>query len=98
MLNYNHNELVSSSAIVRNFGNFLNSLKSKKLNKIAILRNNKVEAVILPIREYEKYQNLLEILEHQEIAELIADRENDNTDVVSFESILEENKIKYEDL
>jgi PHD/YefM family antitoxin component YafN of YafNO toxin-antitoxin module len=98
MLNYNHNELVSSSAIVRKFGDFLNKLKTKKLEKIAILKNNRVEAVILPIHEYEKYQNILDYFEHKEIAKLIEEREKDGSDFIDFEDILQENDINDEAL
>lgn len=46
-------EIVSATQLVRQFSNFLTELTNRKLNKIAIIRNNEMEAVLLPIDEYE---------------------------------------------
>lgn len=46
-------EIVSATQLVRQFSNFLTELTSRKLNKIAIIRNNEMQAVVLPIDEYE---------------------------------------------
>ncbi len=54
MVNFNRNEIVSATQLVRNFSSFINSLIKKKIDKIAIIRNNQIEAVILSIDEYEK--------------------------------------------
>ncbi len=54
MVNFNRNEIVSATQLVRNFSSFINNLVKKKIDKIAIIRNNQIEAVILSIDEYEK--------------------------------------------
>ena len=46
-------EIVSATQLVRQFSNFLTELTNRKLNKIAIIRNNEMQAVVLPIDEYE---------------------------------------------
>ena len=64
MSSYTNNELMSSTEIVRNFSSVLDSIKDRRRDKVAILRKNKLEAVILPIEEYEKIQDAIELLEH----------------------------------
>ena len=54
MTAFSKDEIISSTKIMRNFGDVLNKLKNRDLNKIAVIRNNEIEAVILPLEEYEK--------------------------------------------
>ena len=53
MMTFDKKEIVSATQLVRQFSNFLTELTSRKLNKIAIIRNNEMQAVVLPIDEYE---------------------------------------------
>ncbi len=53
MMAFEKKEIVSATQLVRQFSNFLTELTNRKLNKIAIIRNNEMEAVLLPIDEYE---------------------------------------------
>lgn len=53
MTNFARNEIVSSTQLVRQFSTFMNFLKNKSLSKVGIIRNNEMEAVIIPIEEYE---------------------------------------------
>lgn len=53
MMAFEKKEIVSATQLVRQFSNFLTELTNKKLNKIAIIRNNEMKAVVLPIDEYE---------------------------------------------
>jgi hypothetical protein len=55
-------------------------------------------AVILPISEYERMQNIVDFLEHKEIADIISKREQEKAGFISFEEVLKENKINDEDL
>jgi len=50
---FSTNELISASDIVKRFGSYLSLLMEKEVNKLAILRNNKVEAVLLSTEERE---------------------------------------------
>ena len=54
MVNFNRNEIVSATQLVRQFSSIMSRLVNKTLNKIAIIRNNEMEAVILSFDEYEK--------------------------------------------
>lgn len=52
-MTFEKKEIVSATQLVRQFSNFLMELTNRKLNKIAIIRNNEMQAVVLPIEEYE---------------------------------------------
>ena len=53
MVNFNRNEIVSATQIVRQFSTIMSNLVNKTLNKIAVIRNNEMEAVLLSFDEYE---------------------------------------------
>ena len=53
MMAFDKKEIVSATQLVRQFSNFLSELAEQKLKKIAIIRNNEMQAVVLPIDEYE---------------------------------------------
>jgi PHD/YefM family antitoxin component YafN of YafNO toxin-antitoxin module len=86
MVAYKKNEIISASDIARSFSSILNSITQKTREKIAISRNNKLEAVIIDINEYEALKEAMEILEHQEIYNIINNRENSKT--ISHEEML----------
>ena len=54
MVNFNRNEIVSATQLVRQFSSIISSLANKSLDKIAVIRNNEMEAVILSYDEYEQ--------------------------------------------
>ena len=73
MVAYRQSELVSATEISKQFGEYISKVKGGMLEKIGILKNNKLNAVILSVEEYERMveaSNRLEDLEmHQEITE-----------------------------
>ena len=88
---YTKEELMSSTDIVRNFSSVLDSIKKQKKAKIAVLRKNKLEAVILPIEEYERIQKLADLMEHLQLYKLIKEREKTPLDeYLDFEQVLSE--------
>ena len=91
MLTYTKEELMSSTDIVRNFSSVLDSIKKQKKEKIAVLRKNRLEAVILPIEEYERIRELADLMEHLQLYNLIKEREKTPIDeYVDFEQVLSE--------
>lgn len=90
MLAYKNDELISSSALTRGFGDYLNRLNSNQLEKIAVLRNNKIEAIVLSVDEYEKLYAHYDKIEHFEIAEFVSKRLNKDYTPIKFEDILNE--------
>lgn len=44
---YSTNELIPSSEFAKKFGTYLSQIKDNTVDKLAILKNNKIEAVII---------------------------------------------------
>ena len=67
MVAYENSELIPSSEFAKKFGSYLAKIKEQSVDKLAILKNNRIEAVLVSKDEYEKTQEALRI---QELAEL----------------------------
>jgi PHD/YefM family antitoxin component YafN of YafNO toxin-antitoxin module len=67
MVSYGSNELVASSELAKKFGSYLAQLKDHSLEKLAVLKNNKVEAVMLDKDEYESMLETLKTVEARQI-------------------------------
>lgn len=76
---YRKDEIVSASRAARSFGKVLAALKSRERLRIAIAKNNQLEAVILPIQDYETMAEALDLLEHIEIHRLVEQRRRKGT-------------------
>jgi len=74
MVAYTQNELVSATTISKQFGEYISKVKNGIVDKIGVLKNNKLNAVILSVEEYEKMAMAMELLEDMEIYEQIKDR------------------------
>lgn len=74
MTTYTKDELVGVTEFGKSMGAFLDKVVSNPMNKIALVRRNKPEAVILPIETYESLQELSEYLEYKEIYDIIQER------------------------
>jgi PHD/YefM family antitoxin component YafN of YafNO toxin-antitoxin module len=69
MVTYATNELIPSSEFAKKFGTYLSLIKNSTVTKLAILKNNKVEAVLISKEEYEVMQEALKKVEAQELLE-----------------------------
>ena len=67
MVAYSQNELASSTDISKQFGYYLSNVSNGIVEKLAILKNNKIEAVMIPTAIYESLINLLNEKEDIEI-------------------------------
>ncbi len=56
MLAYKRDEMISVTDLLKGFKTTLDKLTSHQLDKVAVMKNNKPEAVILSIDEYERLQ------------------------------------------
>lgn len=61
MVTYGANELIPSSEFAKKFGSYLSQIKDGSAEKLAILKNNKVEAVLISKDEYEAMKEALVI-------------------------------------
>jgi len=96
MVAYTRDEIISATDLARNISSTLNSIAKNEKEKIAISKNNKLEAVIVNIEEYERLKEAYELMEHIEIAKIVQDRKNSKT--ITFEELLEKEGINYDDL
>lgn len=69
---YATDELISSSEMAKKFGSYLGQIKDRSVEKLAILKNNRVEAVLISKDEYEKMSEALKIVEANEMLSSIA--------------------------
>ncbi|MCK5566957.1 MAG: type II toxin-antitoxin system Phd/YefM family antitoxin [Actinomycetia bacterium] len=97
MITITKEEIVSSSKASKNFGQILERLKSGQTEKIIISRNNKLEAVIIPIEEYEQVKEAFELVEHLEIFQLVSKRKSKKA-VATLDNLISESGISRKDL
>jgi len=99
MIGYKKDEIIPATKIARNLSTILNKLKKRQLKKVAILRNNELESVIIPLEEYETLMEVYELAEHREIYALVKEREETAIEeAIPLETVLRENKIDENEL
>ncbi len=96
MVTYARDEIISASEIARGFSGVLKELANHTKEKFAISKNNKLEAVVVPIDEYERMKEALDMAEHIEIYNIVKSRENSKT--VSLEDSAKRHGINLDDL
>lgn len=96
MVAYARDEIVSASDMARGFSNVLGNIINHTKEKIAISKNNKLEAVILNIEEYEKLKEAYDTLEHIEMYNKIQERKDSKT--VSLEDSMKRHGISLDEL
>lgn len=67
MIAYKNDELIPSSEFAKKFGSYLAQVKSHSVEKLAVLKNNRIEAVLVSKDEYERMK---EALAYKEFSEL----------------------------
>jgi len=90
MITYAKDEMVGITELGKSLGNYLDKVTSNVFSKIAIIRRNKPEAVIVAIEEYELLQKAYDRLEQQEIEEILStmtkeDREVSHSKTISID-------------
>ena len=77
MVKYAQNELFSITDFTKQIGSAVKSIKEHSLEKIGILKNNKLEAVVISTDEYERLKALEEemnLAEHTQIYNTLQQR------------------------
>jgi PHD/YefM family antitoxin component YafN of YafNO toxin-antitoxin module len=94
MTTYATNELIPSSEFAKKFGSYLSLIKESTIDKLAILKNNKIEAVLVSKDDYERMSEALEILEQQEIANTIKKRTSKPYKTISLKEMANLHNVK----
>lgn len=76
MVSYTQNELVSATEISKQFGEYISKIKDGLVEKIGVLKNNKLNAVILSVEEYERMAAAADLLEDMQIYQEVKERLN----------------------
>jgi len=96
MVAYSKDEIISASDMARGFSTVLKDLVNHTKERFAISKNNKLEAVVLPIDEYERLKEAYDLMEHIEIYKTLQERKNSKT--VSFEDVAKKHGINVDEL
>ncbi|EKS0770719.1 TPA: type II toxin-antitoxin system Phd/YefM family antitoxin [Campylobacter coli] len=64
MFSFKQDEIYTATEVVRNFSPLIEKLKKSESGKMVILKNNKFEAVLLSMKEFERLQNAMQLLEN----------------------------------
>ena len=59
---YTKDEIFTATYVARNFSSVLKNINDESVKKIAIVKNNKFEAIMLSVKEYEKLEKARELL------------------------------------
>jgi len=98
MVAYTQNELASSTDISKQFGHYLSNVSNGIVEKLAILKNNKIEAVMIPTALYENLINLLDEKENIEILKIVEQRlETPKEDYLDGNEVLKELNLSLDD-
>ena len=62
-MTYAKNEIMTATDMVRNFSSVLGSLTKGENKRVVIVKNNRFEAVMITVDEYEKMSEAVSILE-----------------------------------
>ena len=65
MVAYENDELIPSSEFAKKFGTYLDKIKSGDIEKLAILKNNHIEAVMLSRDNYEQLKNAYDVIQKE---------------------------------
>ena len=76
MVSYTQNELLSITDFTKSISKILGDIKEHTIEKVGVLKNNKLEAVVISTDEYERLKELVNNIEHKEIYEIIQSRSN----------------------
>jgi PHD/YefM family antitoxin component YafN of YafNO toxin-antitoxin module len=91
---YKKEEMLSASKMARSFGQVLADLSGKRRRRVAVVKNNHLEAILLPVEDYETMAEALALLEHLEIYHLVQERKRKKTrKSISLDALLKEQRL-----
>ena len=88
MIAYKRDEIISASDVARGFSHILNNIINHTKDRLAISKNNKLEAVILDIEEYEKLQMVYDMFEENQIRQMLEQRSKEDLEISHSKTIL----------
>lgn len=102
MVSYTQNELLSITDFTKSISKVLGSLKEHSVEKVGVLKNNKLEAVVISTDEYERLKELEDLMnniEHKEIYETVQNRiKTSKSDYLSIDDMAKKLNVNINDL
>jgi PHD/YefM family antitoxin component YafN of YafNO toxin-antitoxin module len=102
MVKYAQNELFSITDFTKQISSVVGSVKEHTLEKIGILKNNRLEAVVISTDEYERLKALEEsvaLVEHSNIYDAVQERKDTPlSEYVSMDEMAKKFDINLEEL
>ena len=90
---FTRDEMISATAAAKNFGKVVAELAEHRKDKAAVVKNNEITAVILPVDEYEYMADIVEFVEHLEIYDLVTKRKESTGQRIPLDTLLREEGI-----
>jgi len=91
MVQYAQNELLSITDFTKGISSVIKNVKDDVFEKVGILKNNKLEAVLISTTEYERlkqYEEMIEDVENKELLKIVEERSSTPlSEYVSFEDM-----------
>ena len=81
MITYAKEEMIGITEFGKSLGKYLDKVTSNTFSKLAIIRRNKPEAVLISIQEYENLQMAYDMLEQKDIEKILNSRTPDEKQV-----------------
>lgn len=79
MIEITSDEVIGISQLIRNFSRYLDKLKEHKVSKLLLSRQSGLEAVLLPLKDYERLLDIQEQLDHVILAQELKNREKQDS-------------------
>ncbi len=90
---FKREEMVSATTVAKNFGKVVAELSERKKEKAAVVRNNEITAVILPVEDYEYMADVVEFVEHLEIYDMVTKRKKSGSKRITLDKLLKEEDV-----
>ena len=90
---FKRDEMISATTAAKTFGKVVADLAEHKREKTAVVKNNEITAVILPVDEYEYMADLVEFVEQLEIYDLVTRRKKSGGKKIALDDLLQEEGI-----
>jgi PHD/YefM family antitoxin component YafN of YafNO toxin-antitoxin module len=71
---YKREEMVGVTELSRGLNSFVDKVKNHTIEKLAIMKNNKPEVIMISTAEYERIKELSDIIEYHSIADIVEER------------------------
>ena len=89
MIAYRRDEMVSVTDLLKSLRQTLDKISHRSVEKIAVMKNNRPEAVMLSVEEYERIKELADMAERIGLAELIRERKaTPKASYIPFEDVM----------